>query len=738
MDGKKTFVYGTFMIKHPRVLRFFLSSLVVGLLVFLSWDSLSPSLWYLGYDQINGRPSARDGSALISLVNVSDKPTASLGFFSEALQTLQVVDEFAPSVVVLQGPFPSALLSNTAGDTSEGATEQNIEREFGSIKGNIRTLFDAIRLGSIRPQDADRYVDSLIALVDESRKRLASPRNTERDGDFNRLVQFSLGLGNVFVPEDTLNLNPIPPGTGALFRGYSRSDRPASGKIRGIQPFKTENGTLVPHVALGALEYFLKVNGITLLHRTLSVGNRSLPLDFENALLVPPRRFRAIPQTLLSDYATEDKGLYHLLKTMEKNGYFASLDPSLYPSNLYDYGLTLQASLEKGETRDGEPWREARRQYVRSLRTLAQGNVQEDILSGLDAVGSEGGGTQGNQKRLGDLKSAVRKDFDEFLQRYRAFMDRRKILEEGLSGTFCVIGGDTEATALLAQAVLTGQTYRSIDPAGLLFIAGAWTILVAALLPWFGPLLSLVVGLAAAALGGSVGALIFVTTGLWLAPALLSAAAAATAGVSALGGALARYLNTRPPGERRPIPVLPLALVAVRLPLPLYPGAENRSDKSGSLDTEAEELRRFRYNTARKIREWGGSVLDTDGTVVFAAFGLPFGKPRRSTKGPLELACAFALAYSAEAGQSYSFGLDYGSCACFGGGGWGLSAFGPPVVRSRILSGLAPRYGAAILLPRTCTDQLPGMVEKKLLGTLEDKQGGPGIPFVELIDWKVD
>jgi class 3 adenylate cyclase len=164
--------------------------------------------------------------------------------------------------------------------------------------------------------------------------------------------------------------------------------------------------------------------------------------------------------------------------------------------------------------------------------------------------------------------------------------------------------------------------------------------------------------------------------------------------------------------------------------------AGNRSDENGSLDAGAEKLRRFRYKTARKIREWGGAVLDTDGTVVFAAFGFPFGRPKGSVKNPLELACAFALAYSAEAGPSYSFGLDYGSCACLGGGGWGLSAFGPPVVRSRILSGLAPRYGAAILLPKTCADQLPGVVEKKLLGTLEDKQGGPGIPFVELIDWK--
>jgi len=735
VDGKKTFVYGTSMIKHPRVLRFFLSLIVMGLLVFLLRDSLSPSLWYLGYDQINARRAIRDGSALISIVNPSENPAASLGF-AEALQTLQGVTEFAPSVVVLQSPFLSALESNTGQDTPDGTTEQSVDREFGSIKGNIRTLFDAIRLGSIRPQDADRYVDSLIALVDESRKRLGSPRNAERDGDFNRLARFSLAVGNVFLPEDTLNLNPIPPGTGALFRGYSRFDRSASDRIRGIQPFKIQNGTMVPHVALGALERFLMVNGIILHQHTLLVGNRSLPLDFANTLLVPPRRFRTIPQSLLLDYATQDRELYLLLKTMEKKGYFAGLDPSLYPSSLYDYALTLQAALEKGETRTAQPWREARRQYIRSLETLAQGKLWEDILSGLDAVGSEGGGTPGTQKQLGELKNAVEKDFADFLQRYRAFLDQRNNLEKALAGTFCVIGGDSETTALLAQAVLTGQTYVSIDPPALLLIAGAWAVLVAAFLLWFRPLASLVVGLAAAALGGVVGTLIFVATGLWLAPALLFAAAAATAGVSVLGGTLLRYLSTRLPGERRPIPVLPLALVAVRLPLSLYPPVGNQGDGSGSLATEAEELRRFRYKTGRKIREWGGAVLDTDGTVVFAAFGLPFGSSKGATGNPLETACAFALAYGAEAGSSYSFGVDYGPCACFGGGGWGLSAFGPPVFRSRILSALAPRYGATILIPEVWANQLPGVVEKKLQGTLEDKQGGPGIPFIELIDWK--
>lgn len=735
MDGKKTFVYGTSMVQHPRVLRFFFSILAVGLLVFLLRDSLNPSLWYLGYDQINARRSVRDGSALVSIVKISQEPTASLGF-SEALQTLQVVSEFSPTVVVLQSPFPSAIRPNSSRNTPEGTTEQDIEREFGSIRGNIRTLFDAIRLGSIRPQDADRYVDSLINLVGESQKRLITPKNADREGDFNNLARFSLGLGNVFIPEDTLNLNPIPPGTDPLFQGYSRVERPPSGTVRSIRPFKTENGTLVPHVALGALERVLKVQGITVAHHTLSVGGRSLPLDFENALLVPPRRFRAIDETVLMDYAKEDRELYLLLKTMEKKGYFAGLDPSLYPNNLYDYGLTLKASLEKGETKDSGPWLEARRQYIRSLENLAHGNVQADILAGLDAVGAEDGGAQGNQKRLGDLKSAAQRDFAEFLRLYRTFMDRRNILEQELAGTFCVIGGDSEATALLVQAVLTGQAYSSVDPSELFIIAGAWAVLVAALLLWLGPLLSLVVGLAAAALSGAVGALIFVVTGLWPAPALLSAAAASTAGVSALGGALLRFLNARPPGERRPIPVLPLALVALRLPLPLYPVAENRVDGNGSLGTEAEELRRFRYSTARKIREWGGTVLDTDGTVVFAAFGFPFGKTKGSQINPLERACAFALAYSAEEGRSYSFGLDYGPCACFGGGGWGPSAFGPPVVRSRILSGLASRYGAAILLPQACAEQLPGWVEKRFLGTLENKQGGPGIPFVELIDWK--
>jgi class 3 adenylate cyclase len=146
----------------------------------------------------------------------------------------------------------------------------------------------------------------------------------------------------------------------------------------------------------------------------------------------------------------------------------------------------------------------------------------------------------------------------------------------------------------------------------------------------------------------------------------------------------------------------------------------------------AREARAFRESVARHFRKAGGTIVGIDGDLVLAAFGSPPEriamrrlKPEmpyeddaeaRGSHSPAVKAVEFILDFLAGTPEaaSWRFGIDTGDCAFAYSDLSGYSAFGRPVVRARILSNIAPRYKARILVTARVSEKIDGLLTRKL------------------------
>ncbi|HRS03580.1 MAG TPA: hypothetical protein P5336_04385, partial [Treponema sp.] len=87
----------------------------------------------------------------------------------DAVRVLKVLSAMQSRLAVFQ---TRVSLPDESQRFSSTDRQQLVQKEFSRIQNNISNLFDGIRLGSIRPQDAQRYVRDVNALVEESKNRL--------------------------------------------------------------------------------------------------------------------------------------------------------------------------------------------------------------------------------------------------------------------------------------------------------------------------------------------------------------------------------------------------------------------------------------------------------------------------------------------------------------------------------------------------------------------------------------
>jgi class 3 adenylate cyclase len=175
-------------------------------------------------------------------------------------------------------------------------------------------------------------------------------------------------------------------------------------------------------------------------------------------------------------------------------------------------------------------------------------------------------------------------------------------------------------------------------------------------------------------------------------------------------------------------------------------GAENREPPLSSART----IRAFRESVSRHFRKVGGAIVGIDGDLVLVAFGSPLeriGMGRiksetpyeddegaRSSHSPAAKAVGFILDFLAGTPEtaSWRFGVDTGECAFGYSELSGYTVFGRPVVRARILSGLAPRYQARILVTARVSEKLEGMLTRKR-DAITDMGGKDREAFYEIL-----
>jgi class 3 adenylate cyclase len=160
----------------------------------------------------------------------------------------------------------------------------------------------------------------------------------------------------------------------------------------------------------------------------------------------------------------------------------------------------------------------------------------------------------------------------------------------------------------------------------------------------------------------------------------------------------------------------------------------------------AEASLAFKAAVADSFRQAGGAVVGSEAEMVLACFGSPLerialGRTKRSSpygdhihaKGaPAARAVSFISEFIRRKGADlWYYGLDTGECTFTWSAQSGYSIYGRPAVRARILSGLASRYHAQVLVTASVNEVLPDLPAKKL-DVLKERDGSGGEAFYEL------
>ncbi|MDR0655346.1 MAG: hypothetical protein LBG22_03445 [Treponema sp.] len=749
-------------------------------------------------------PPAARGIVLIDTAEILEA--------DKAAGVLIVLTEFDASSLIIQAavPSPGILGGNFSGrPESGGEIRSRFDEEYNLLGRNIRTLFEAIRIGSVPPQDLDRYVAELIELAERGKERLSSAILREEGEGYARFEQASALFGNVWQAGD---LRLLRAGGGYDTPWYSRVRPDRDGVLRRIAPVlivdDTEPSAGIEHIVYAALRSREAETGIERIDGNLYLVSRAahsagesgteaslresrnlvIPLDAEGAILVEnpaaadTEAFRHLSLSVFSEYEETEKELQRLLREAEAAGIYSGTDPELSPLYLGEYADSLKAQiLSNSETDLKESWLAAKKAYLEGLRDFLEGPAEAELVTGYEELiallelGEEG------VSRLQGLRDELIRSFTVIREKEAELRKQRENLETALAGSFCIMGpapdDEPNASAILANTLITGHFIEGalmLDTwlwPSLALAAGLFCIAAA------GPFRTLFWGFFLSGLSFSVFSVFFIYSAYWIDPLIST--------VSLLGGSLfAVFIKTlifRSGSRRlrlaysRHIGKAPLrhllrigrpqlrerikaysAIIAVKDPsLPL------RIDR-GDPSEGAEAVRTFYETAAGFVKKAGGIFLGCEGDTVLLCFGSPPERLARRETGhtalapfnPAEAAINF-IAELEKANNSittgkntvgrndansnsvrdsntalWHFGLDCGDCLF----AWSelslYSAYGRPVVRSRILSGLCSRFNARILISESIREKVNLSVRK--LRTLGGKDGEGREAFYEL------
>jgi hypothetical protein len=609
--------------------------------------------------------------------------TAEPGFLegpSAASVVLTLMELNAQSLLIL---LPVLDFSQEHGEPA--SLIRRFDEEFSLFAQNIRNLFQAIRAGSIAPEDMARYVDALVELTDQGKKRLlAAAASPDGAGLFDRAAaawgQVSLAKNGAYAP----------------FSSKARLD--ADGILRRMPPFAA---------AEGPRAFFPEARGVLLLERPPN-----------------PRNFRRLSLESFLEYRRAEEELYRLLGEAERRGYFAFLEPEAYPNYCYEYARSLQDELlENPRAEQKARWLQGRDQFFRSVEVLISGpsetalgiNYKQRLDAGeLDEEGA---------KTVLALQERIGGDFQALRREYGRLMDLRRALEAGAASSRCILGAgrafsgapgqrplnasptDLEAAALVMNSILTRRAIIPLGTQG----AFIWSLIPLLLtVPLLGlvrrPAPTLLAGLCLTLASGALCALPALLSPHWFDPLVPSGGVLAASlgafhaarmmrrrnqGARGPGPGLARLSPANGPGPGATLQAEALLVAVRKRPEPGTASALERAQAS----------RQFHQTAARLFAAQGGVVAGTDEEGILIAFGAPLdGKPGPGSNRQGPGAAALVRALAEGEGRRWYFGIDAGDCAFYYTEIAGYGAFGAPAARSRQLAALACRHNRQILI----------------------------------------
>lgn len=751
--------------RHARIVRFIAPAVPGVAVALLAFSGVLFGAEGPLFDALGGLRPAPEPASRIVLLEADAAALAEAGrlpwnrdVLADGLALL--IEMEAASVVYDEAIENETVRRRGAGDELTAA----FDREFGVIENNVRTLFEGIRLGSVRPADAGRFVEGVVALAEAGKARLLDAAgNRERDRQL-RFDRYAAVLGGVRRAEAPLESgNDLVRKTFARI-GLSESQDPlgyalldaALERLGNPRAERTKEGLLLRGARTPGFE----------------PRDIELPLDRTGALILElpsgmgRSDFKRVSYELLLRHGRLEKALVAELAAMERAGYLAEAGKDLSPAAVYAY------AEQTGVEATGE-WRALRRRFYESASKALSGETEGRILNGYDALLASPTLTAEGRASLSALKSAAANTFRRSRETLAELAALRISLKKDLSDAICATVpalrapvSRVKAAAALADAVLSERFVRELPAATAFAAAAAFAVLLGAALAFLGPAAAIPAGIAAGAAAAAGAGLLFTLGGRWIDPLLFAGTAAAVTAASAFLGFVERGERKRAmlrafaprlspealkrlsrsssarllEGEKREASV-----VAVR--------AKGISEYPESADSRAivSAFRIYHETIGGILKERGAFLYAIEGELIFASFGAPVaqaGHRQAAAEAALavvraeeELDAAFAEEGIAARRGMIRVGVDSGLCDFGEAGLAGFSAyaaFGPVPVRARVLSNLCERYGCRVLATEELRRGLDGGVEALRLDRLVTKADGREDFFYELRDGSAD
>jgi hypothetical protein len=389
-----------------------------------------------------------------------------------------------------------------------------IDSEFTLVSDNLRSFWQAVRSGSLRPADTADSFEALLALVKGSRDRLlasSSPRSEELPS-----LVAALGLASpAFIATELLSAplplsaaetgflsrsalpsgesKPglpliaglgVPPlevvaaakGTGFSGRSLDDEEGRGDGRVPGFAPVANYEGRVLPQAALLALAERLGASSLRITKDGLVLGGMKpqgrwgseflIPLDVEGSArfdrpAAAGGETRRMSLARIEQYQRAEGELLASVKVLEKAGYLVE---RAAPSVLWTRVRAIETSLLE-PTQGASPatladLREAKTEFFEAVRASFEEKTRiDDLCAGL--LSSK---TLSEAERAGveNLKVSADTAFEASASKYSACVEMRRGLVADLGSSLCILGEEPRRS----RGGFVRQASETIDPSG--------------------------------------------------------------------------------------------------------------------------------------------------------------------------------------------------------------------------------------------------------------------------------
>jgi len=581
-----------------------------------------------------------------------------------------------------------------------------INDEFNLLGRNIRSLFEAIRMGLVSPVESPDYVENLVELSERGRDRLNAAIIRQDEAGSVVAAQAAAVFGRALMAAD---LRPEPAGE---IPWYSRPRPDRDGVLRRIAPVADSKVQhIVCHIIKGReIEY-------------------DFPLDRDGNILIEKYQpgknpFRRLTLGQFRAYDQIGRVLARLLKDAEAMGVYTETMPERIPLHLYDHAEKLKEELlNEPDALKRVDWINARAEYIASLDEFLYGPAEMNLVNGYEELIATEGLDAVGTARLQILRDDLIRAFADMREKHRELSGLYTVLARELDSSLCIIGpggatGIPVSSALLANALITG---RCITPGDSRYIV-LWSLVVAffilACIHRLRPILLFMTGFAISLLCAAAFGFSFIISGYWIDPFIPAAALLggtvflAICGFCISYGRMLRFRlaftglvnNTM---LRRLVrigrPPLSETLTAQAVIIAVKnAGMSGKADRESPLEA-AQSASVFRREFSRIFRRHGALILGIENDVALACFGSP---PQRlcgeavTHPAALAIPCIREL-FNNPLTANWRLGIEAGECSFSWSEETGYTAHGRPMIRARIFTSLAARYAVQAIIGET-------------------------------------